>query len=215
MNTWPSTDLVILAGGKARRMNGVNKLLQQFDSGLQLLKIVQNLQAYIASIWINSHRDAAMYQQLLPQVQCYADDEPTFLGPVMGMKSAWTYVQSDYVLFIPCDIIYIPKNVLMRLHQALHKHPTAHAAYVSINHDALYPFCLMKRASLPVLTQQINAGHLSVKQSLQQLNAQMVNFNNATLFVHSINSLEELQQYQQLCGIDSSQDFKRLEKKIV
>ena len=27
---FPATDLVILAGGQARRMNGMNKLLQQF-----------------------------------------------------------------------------------------------------------------------------------------------------------------------------------------
>jgi molybdopterin-guanine dinucleotide biosynthesis protein A len=30
---------VILAGGQARRMNGMNKLLQQFDDQIQLSKI--------------------------------------------------------------------------------------------------------------------------------------------------------------------------------
>ena len=42
MNTdFPATDLVILAGGQARRMNGMNKLLQQFDDQIQLSKICQ------------------------------------------------------------------------------------------------------------------------------------------------------------------------------
>ncbi len=35
---YPATDLVILAGGQARRMNGMNKLLQQYDDQIQLLK---------------------------------------------------------------------------------------------------------------------------------------------------------------------------------
>lgn len=33
---YPQTDLVILAGGQARRMNGINKLLQKFDDQIQL-----------------------------------------------------------------------------------------------------------------------------------------------------------------------------------
>ena len=39
MQNYPATTLVILAGGKAKRMNGVNKLLQRFDHEIQLLKI--------------------------------------------------------------------------------------------------------------------------------------------------------------------------------
>lgn len=39
MQNYPATTLVILAGGKATRMNGVNKLLQRFDHEIQLLKI--------------------------------------------------------------------------------------------------------------------------------------------------------------------------------
>jgi hypothetical protein len=38
----PVTDLVILAGGQARRMQGLNKLLQCFDKQIQLLKISQH-----------------------------------------------------------------------------------------------------------------------------------------------------------------------------
>ena len=30
--TYAKTDVVILAGGQARRMNGINKLLQKFDN---------------------------------------------------------------------------------------------------------------------------------------------------------------------------------------
>ncbi|WP_447502958.1 NTP transferase domain-containing protein, partial [Acinetobacter pittii] len=44
---YPVTDLVILAGGQARRMNGLNKLLQQFDGETQLIKIHQKLRSSV------------------------------------------------------------------------------------------------------------------------------------------------------------------------
>lgn len=199
MNTeYPATELVILAGGQARRMNGVNKLLQQFDDQIQLSKICATLRADVQHIWVNSHRDRSIYQQIEPGIQYYADDQSGFLGPLMGMKSAWSHVTSDHILFIPCDVTYIPNQLLVKLHRALHKSVQAKVAYVTINGDALYPFCLLKRESLSVLEHLINEKKLSLRECFKRLNAQTVAFQKQSLFCHSINSLDELQQYQQM-----------------
>lgn len=141
---FPATDLVILAGGQARRMNGMNKLLQQFDDQIQLSKICQHFKLEVQQIWVNSHRDSSIYKSIEPTVECFSDDQQGFLGPLMGMKSAWSRVQAEYALFIPCDVTYIPNQVLAKLHRALEKNPQASVAYVNINGDALYPFCLLK-----------------------------------------------------------------------
>ena len=194
----PATDLVILAGGQARRMNGMNKLLQQFDDQIQLSKICQRFKPEVQNIWVNSHRDSSIYKQIDPDIQCYSDEQTGFLGPLMGMKSAWSYLQSDYALFIPCDVTYIPNQVLAKLHRALQKNPQAQVAYVAINGDALYPFCLLKRESLPILQQQIQADKLSLRECFKQLSAQSAAFQKQSLFCHSINSLDELQQYKQM-----------------
>jgi molybdopterin-guanine dinucleotide biosynthesis protein A len=61
----------------------------------------------------------------------------------MGMKSAWSHVQSNYALFIPCDVTYIPNQVLQTLHDTHTKKSTC-LDVLNINGDALYPFCLMK-----------------------------------------------------------------------
>lgn len=195
---YPVTDLVILAGGQARRMNGMNKLLQQFDDQIQLLKISEHFKNQVQQIWVNSHRDAPLYRQIEADIQCYTDDQQGFLGPLMGMKSAWSHVKADHVLFIPCDITYIPTQVLTRLHQSLERVPQAQVVYVTINGDALYPFCLLKRDSLPVLEQAIAENKLSLRHCFQQLEAQTVAFQKHSLFCHSINSLDELQQYKQM-----------------
>lgn len=75
---YPVTDLVILAGGQARRMNGLNKLLQQFDGETQLIKIHQKLRSSVSEIWVNSHRDYSIYQSIVPDIQCYQDDAAGF-----------------------------------------------------------------------------------------------------------------------------------------
>jgi len=196
--TYPKTDLVILAGGQARRMNGINKLLQKFDDEIQLLKIHQQLKPRVEQVWINSHRDHSIYKRLIPSIQFYQDDELGFQGPLMGMKSAWTNVQSDYVLFVPCDVTYIPQKVISRLHQAMQRHPRCEVAVAEINGKALYPFCLLKRSSLPVLMACLEQKERSLKGCFAQMHMQVASFKNNALFFHSINSFDELQQHQQL-----------------
>jgi len=199
MNTeYPATDLVILAGGQARRMNGTNKLLQQFDDQIQLSKICESFKTQVQHIWVNSHRDNSIYKQIEPDIRCYADDQNGFLGPLMGMKSAWSHLQADYALFIPCDVTYIPNQVIHKLHRALQKQPLAQVTYVNINGDALYPFCLLKRESLSVLEQAIAENKLSLRDCFKQLDAHVVVFQKQGLFCHSINSLDELQPYKQM-----------------
>jgi molybdopterin-guanine dinucleotide biosynthesis protein A len=195
---YPDTDLVILAGGQARRMNGLNKLLQKFDDQIQLIKIHQQLKSDVAQVWINSHRDYSIYQKIIPSIHCYQDDEQGFLGPLMGMKSAWSHVQADYVLFVPCDVTYIPPKVILKLHLALAKNSLAEVAYVEMNGTALYPFCLVKRSSLASFTHHLEQKQRSLKHCFASLHAQVAHFTNHALFFHSINSPDELQQHQQI-----------------
>ena len=195
---YPDTDLVILAGGQARRMNGLNKLLQKFDDQIQLIKIHQQLKSDVAQVWINSHRDYSIYQKIIPSIHCYQDDEQGFLGPLMGMKSAWSHVQADYVLFVPCDVTYIPPKVILKLHLALAKNSLAEVAYVEMNGTALYPFCLVKRSSLASFIHHLEQKQRSLKHCFADLHAQVAHFTNHALFFHSINSPDELQQHQQI-----------------
>ena len=195
---YPTTDLVILAGGQARRMNGINKVLQKFDDQIQLIKIHKQLRQQVTKVWINSHRDYSIYQKIIPSIHCYQDDQSGFLGPLMGMKSAWANVQADYVLFIPCDVTYIPPNIVAKLHQALSKNEDSEVAYASINGVALYPFCLLKRSSLTTLIAHLEQKQRSLKNCFAEMHAQIAYFKKSTLFFHSINSIDELQQHQQL-----------------
>ena len=195
---YPSTELVILAGGQARRMNGINKLLHTFDHEMQLIKIHQQFKSQVAKVWVNSHRDHSIYERIIPSIQYFSDDEAGFHGPLMGMKSTWAHVQSDYVLFVPCDVTFMPKKVLSCLHQTLQSHPQCEVAVVEINAKLLYPFCLLKRSSLAKLSAHLEQNQRSLKHCFAEMHMQMAKFSNNALFFHSINSFDELQQHRQL-----------------
>lgn len=191
----PTTDLVILNGGQARRMQRQDKLLQYFEQVSQLDKIIQHFQHQVQQIWVNSPRDATTYQHNHPNIEVYADHQAGYCGPVMGMLSAWSHVQADHVLFVPADITYIAADILLALHQQLAQHPTAAVAYVAINQQPLYPLCLMQRRCQSVLAEQLALQQYSLKASFARLNAQVLD-TDSPYHLHSINSLEELALYQ-------------------
>ena len=199
--SYPNTDMVILAGGRARRMNGLNKLLQTFDDQIQLIKLHQCFKNRVQRVWVNSHRDHGIYRGLVPHVGSFADDQAGFLGPIMGMKSAWSHVESDYILFVPCDVTYVPAKVLSRLHRALARHSKAKVAYVEINDVALRAFCLMHRDGLHIVEQHIRSQQYDLKACFQELNAQVATFQHRGLFLQRIRSLDQLQQHRQLYSL--------------
>ncbi|GAA5587967.1 molybdenum cofactor guanylyltransferase [Acinetobacter calcoaceticus] len=196
MSIYPDTDLVILAGGQARRMQGKNKLLQQFDQEIQLLKIYRKFCDEVSKIWVNSYRDCTVYQKIIPEIQCFSDDQEGFFGPLMGMKSAWSHVQADFILFIPCDITFIPAGVLSKMHQTLSEAENSQAVFISINEQNLYPFCLLKRESLATIEKHLADNQLSIRKCLDDLKPQIVKYENPISF-HSINSERELKQYRE------------------
>ena len=196
MQNYPATALVILVGGKATRMNGINMLLQRFDHEIQLLKIYSAFDGKVQDIWINSHRDYAQYSELIPDIRCFKDNSASFLGPLIGIQTAWSYVQADYILFIPCGITNIPQDILPRLHHTLEQDPHSSVVYLNINGQALYPFCLLKRNSLETLNKHLYQQQFSLKHCFNDLSPQTLDIQNAHLTYHSLNSFEEVHDYQ-------------------
>ena len=76
--SYPETEVVILAGGLARRMNGINKLLHKFDDEIQLIKIHQQLKSRASKVWVNSHRDHSIYKRMIPSIDFIRTMNPAF-----------------------------------------------------------------------------------------------------------------------------------------
>ncbi len=185
-------DAVILAGGRASRMGGCNKLLQCFDGQQrQLEKLCHHLKPQVQRLWINSHRDNEVYQAFDRSIGIFHDIEQGHLGAMMGMMSAWLYSRQDWILFVPCDLYQVPNQLLFHFAQQMTDEKTQ-VCYAEINDVALYPLCLMHRSASTILAQEISAQQRSLYRCFKKLNSCAAKFQLNPQCPHSINSWSEL-----------------------
>ena len=129
---------VILAGGKARRMNGADKGLQLLQNKPLISHVIERLQPQVVDISINANRHHAEYAQWGFPV--FSDELPDFQGPLSGMLTALEQAKTDFVLFVPCDSPYFPQNLLEKLKSAVKNDRTLFALVID------FPNFSIKRA---------------------------------------------------------------------
>lgn len=114
---------VILAGGRATRMGGVDKGLQVFRGQTLVAIALERLRAQNGGapgqIAISANRNLDHYAGL--GVPVWSDSEPDYIGPLAGFLTAMRHSQGrhDYVLTVPCDSPLFPLDLLQRLTTAL------------------------------------------------------------------------------------------------
>ena len=120
MNSPPTLGLV-LAGGLARRMGGGDKARIRISGTTILSRVLTHLKPQCERIIINANGDPARFADTsLPVV---ADSVPDFAGPLAGILAGldWAAAHApeiDWLLSVPGDCPFLPRNLLERLHQA-------------------------------------------------------------------------------------------------
>jgi len=120
---------VILAGGRATRMGGVDKGLVDFAGRPMVEWVLQRLQDQVAEVVVNANRSKQSYQAL--GVRVVADSFENFQGPLAGMASAMNVVSTPWILTVPCDSPFVPEELCARFCAAL----TSDAPAVLTAHD--------------------------------------------------------------------------------
>jgi molybdopterin-guanine dinucleotide biosynthesis protein A len=114
---------VVLAGGRATRMGGVDKGLQLFHGrplvGIALERLRGQSAGSPGLIAINANRNQDQYAAL--GVPVWSDSVPDFAGPLAGFLCAMQQCQGRYayVLSVPCDSPLFPLDLLARMATAL------------------------------------------------------------------------------------------------
>lgn len=114
---------VVLGGGRALRMGGVDKGLQLFRgeplAAIALERLRQQTLGPPGQLAINANRNQEHYAAF--GVPVWSDSIPDFAGPLAGMLSAMQRAAQDfdYVLTVPCDSPLLPLDLLARLSGAL------------------------------------------------------------------------------------------------
>ena len=112
--------VVILAGGKSSRMNGVNKAFSYINNQ-KLINIilckVENLKLPVA---INTNQHISKFNQFNNNI--IQDKNYIVLGPLSGVYTAmnWTKTQSlNWVLTLPCDVPFFPNDMFFKVEEKI------------------------------------------------------------------------------------------------
>jgi len=147
--TLPPTLGVILAGGLSRRMGGRDKPLLSLGGGTLLESVAQCLAPQCQHLILNANGDPSRFEGL--GVPVVPDTIPGHHGPLAGILTAleWTATHHpgiEWVVSVPGDTPFIPRDLVQRLHDARReaRHPLAYASSGSQVHFAigLWPVCL-------------------------------------------------------------------------
>jgi molybdopterin-guanine dinucleotide biosynthesis protein A len=99
--TTDDVSVVILAGGKGRRMGGQDKGLVEYQGRPLVQHVLEKISPQASHIAINANRNHPAYRQFgYPVIADTLDD---FQGPLAGFLAALSAVQTDYILTLPCD----------------------------------------------------------------------------------------------------------------
>ena len=180
---------VILAGGKARRMEGRDKGLQMLKEKPLVQHVIERLQPQITDIAINANRNQADYAKFGFLV--FADELPDFQGPLSGMLTALERAETDFVLFTPCDSPFFPQNLLEKFKSAVKNHRTfiAYACDTEREHPT---FCLMSVKLKNKLRDYLASGERRLLQFMCENSGVAVKFDeNEGKFVN-FNTLDDL-----------------------
>lgn len=154
-----SVSAIILAGGRATRMGGVDKGLIQFNSKPLIKHVISRLSPQVDEVIINANRELTEYNALGYRV--LQDEVANFPGPLAGIQLGLKYATNDLVLCVPCDSPLLPENLVQALKTALIK-DSADIAVATCGGKTQPVFCLCKKTLLPSLETFLAEGNRKV-----------------------------------------------------
>lgn len=150
---------IILSGGRATRMNSIDKGLVLLQQKPLVQHLIERLIPQVDEILINANREIAQYQTFGYTV--LQDEIKGFLGPLAGFNIGLKHAKHDYLLTVPCDSPLLPLDLVQRLMVALLKHH-ADIAVASSDGNTHPVFSLCKKSVLPSLTAYLELGERRV-----------------------------------------------------
>lgn len=190
---------LILAGGRAQRMGGIDKGLVPFMGKPLIEHAITRLTPQARTILINANRNLDRYAQYGHAV--IADHHPDFAGPLAGFAAGLEHCNTEYLLSVPCDSPVFPLDLSEQLLEKM----------ISTQSDLVYAssvdasgaswtqpvFCLMRRSVQPSLLKFLDQGGRKIDRWFETLSSSTVVFTDEAAFANT-NTPEELQTLEQV-----------------
>ena len=184
-----SISAIILSGGRATRMNGVDKGLVLLQQKPLIAHVIARLQPHVDEIFINANREIAQYKAFgLPILQ---DENADFIGPLAGFSLGLQHAKHEYVLTVPCDSPLLPLDLVERLLNGMAA-SRMDIAVASSDKNTHPVFCLMKKSVLPSLQAYIKSGERKVSAWQKSQQYIEVDFSDCSEAFTNLNTFEDL-----------------------
>ena len=196
---------VILAGGKGRRMGGKEKALIHLLDRPLLSYVLEKVSGKVAPIALNINSNFDSFQKFGYKI--IKDPIKGHLGPLAGILASLNWakeINQDWVLTLPCDTPFLPKNLVQSMVEAKNKTPEVDLVVAKsrgFNHPVI---ALWKSDINNKLQNALNEGVRKIDIFTAQLKIAYVDFDNIQNSdfdpFTNLNSPQDLIHAQQILG---------------
>jgi molybdopterin-guanine dinucleotide biosynthesis protein A len=166
---------VVLAGGRATRMEGRDKGLIDLAGRPMIAWILEAIGPQVGQVLISANRNLDAYERFgYPVV---ADLDAGFLGPLAGLATGMSHARTEYVVTVPCDSPLVAPDLVGRLYSTC----VANGADIAVAHDGewMQPvFALARTALAPDLRAWLATGERKVNRWFARHRLVEVNFSD-------------------------------------
>jgi len=191
---------LLLAGGRAQRMGGIDKGLIPFLGKPLIESAIHRLRSQVGPILINANRNITQYATYgYPVIM---DEIPDFSGPLAGFAAGLKECKTPYLLTAPCDSPLLPTDLGIKLAAEMTRgdFQLVYASSKEVN-DKVWAqpvFCLMRADLQASLESFLQKGDLKIDRWFKELDSSTVVFEDAQVFAN-VNTPEELKRLEEAC----------------
>lgn len=180
---------VILSGGRATRMGGLDKGLVNLNGKPLVKHVIERIQPQVDELFINANRELDTYKSF--GISVFTDEQADFIGPLAGFYVGLSQARHPYLLTVPCDSPYLPMNIANRLYRELTELNVDIA--VAKSESNVHPvISLCRTSTLPSLVTAIQAGERKVSAWQKSLSYSEVTFDDCADAFTNLNTLQDV-----------------------
>lgn len=184
---------LLLAGGRARRMEGADKGLLTLGGRPLVAWGLQRLLSQVGEVVISANRNHADYQKLGARV--ISDSISGYAGPLAGLFAGLQEVSSDWVLSAPCDSPLLASDYAERMYAAVKSGDLE--AVVAHDGKRLQPVFLLLSCRLQSsLGRFLANGGRKIDLWLEEVPYQRVDFSDRSEMFLNVNTPEDLEEME-------------------
>jgi molybdopterin-guanine dinucleotide biosynthesis protein A len=184
---------LVLAGGLARRMGGMDKGLIELAGRPMIEHVLDALRPQVGSLLINANRNTDRYAAYGHPV--VSDTLQGFMGPLAGVLAALQRLATEFLVTVPCDAPLVAPDLVGRLYEAC----VANDADVAVATDGRRQqpvFLLLRADTAPSLEAYLAGGGRKIDTWFARLRLAEADLGDALDTFVNVNDPDERQRLE-------------------